>query len=439
MTRRRAVLRRIALGVLAAVLAACATTSPRVPAGGEPSAPAGEASPTTAPDHPAAAARAVAVIPEASPAEVPDFWERMVAGFRFGSCDARPDVAKEARRYTANGRFADMVEPMLPKMAFVLDEVERRGLPTEFVLLPIVESHYRLLPGRGNRPAGPWQMMPSTARAHGLAIRADYDGRLDLAASTHAALEHIDRLADRFGEDWTAVVKAYNAGEYRIRRARDGAGAEAVYRGLTATTLAYHARLHALACIVAAPGRFGVALPPVPAESALAAFVVPAELDLDLAAAASGIDRRAIVTANPGIRGERAPQGSHLVLPASAVERIEESLARIPPGRWAHWSPRTTDGADWSALATTSGLDAEALAAANGATLDKAPPARIVAPAAAPRDAAARIDADTYVVRAGDSPWAIARRLRVRLADLLSINGLDSQSVLKPGQQLRIP
>lgn len=410
MTRCHAVLRGMAPGVLAAVLAACATTSPRLPTGVEPPKPAQEANQTAAPDPVSTAASAVAVMPAESPVAAPDFWARMVTGFRLGGCDTDPAVEKEARRYTANGRFAEMIEPMLPKMAFVLNEVERRGLPTEFVLLPIVESHYRLLPGRGNRPAGPWQLVPSTARAHGLAIRADYDGRLDLAASTHAALEHIDRLADRFGEDWRAVVKAYNAGEYRVRRARDGTGAAAVYRDLTSTTLAHHARLLALACIIAAPGRFGVVLPPMPAESALAAFAVRADLDLDLAAAASGIDRRAIVAANPGIRGERAPRGSHLVLSASAVERLEEGLARIPPGRWAHFDPRKTDSHDWSALATTSGLDS-----------------------------AARVDTDTYVVRAGDSPWTIARRLGVRLADLLLINGLDSQSVLRPGQRLRIP
>lgn len=438
MILRGNILRGIVLGALAATLAACATGGPRMPTGIEASAPATTMPPAATPPVRASAPAPVAV-PEQPPATAPGFWERMVAGFRFGSCDARPAVAKEARRYTASGRFAAMLEPMLPKMVFVLDEVERRGLPTEFVLLPIVESHYRLLPGRGNRPAGPWQMVPGTARAHGLAIRADYDGRLDLAASTAAALEHIDRLADRFGEDWTAVVKAYNAGEYRVRRARDGAGAEAVYRGLTASTLAYHARLHALACIVATPERFGVGLPAVPPGSALAAFEVRSDLDLDLAAAASGIDRRAILAANPAIRGERAPRGSHLVLPASAVERLKTGLAPIPPDRLAHWGPRTTDGAAWPALAAASGMGAEALAAANGSSADGDPPASIVAPVAAPRDATARSDADTYVVRAGDSPWAIARRLRVRLADLLSVNGLDRGSVLRPGQQLRIP
>jgi membrane-bound lytic murein transglycosylase D len=363
----------------------------------------------------------------------------MLEGFRFGSCDARPAVAEEARRYAAGGRFAQTLEPMLPKMVFVLDEVERRGLPTEFVLLPIVESHYRMLSARGNRPAGPWQMMPGTARAHGIQIRADYDGRLDLAASTHAALDHIERLADRFGDDWTAVVKAYNAGEYRVHRARDGAGAEAAYRGLTATTLTYHARLHALACIVATPERFGIELPAPPVEPVLVAFAVEADLDLDLAAAVSGLDRRAIVAENPGIRGERAPRGSHLVLPAPAVEGLVDGLAAVPPNARAHWRPRGTDGRDWPALAKATGMEPAALAAANGSTLDEAPPARVVVPGAAPREATARSDGGTYVVRAGDSPWTIARRLRVRLADLLSVNGLTKTSVLKPGQELLVP
>lgn len=443
MSAFRAGVRSLVLGALSAWLAACATTDGgrSVEVGiAEPPVERSAVAPVPVAPRSTLAAPAAPEAPHESAGEASaDFWTRLVEGFRFGHCDAAPAVLDEAKRYAAGGRFGKTLESMLPKMAFVLEEVERRGLPTEFVLLPIVESHYRLVPGRGQGPAGPWQLVPGTARAHGVRITADYDGRLDLAASTKAALEHIDRLADRFGDDWTAVVKAYNAGEYRVRRARTGARAESVYRGLATTTLTYHARLHALACLVSDPDRFGIELPFPAPDASLSAYSIEADLDLDLAATAAGLDRRQLLAANPAFRGERAPRGSHLVLPTSAAERLAERLEPIPPARRAHWRIQSIDGADWSSLATASGLDASALAAANGTSTERAPPPRLVLPDRSARDALPLADAGTYVVRPGDSPWTIARRLRVGLAELLRVNGLDRRSILKPGQTLRVP
>jgi membrane-bound lytic murein transglycosylase D len=420
--------------ILAGLLTACAAPATRTiaPDVVSASAPAREA--PTPVDAPVLETR-----PEADPPG-PELWLRLGAGFRFVDCTTRAAVAEEARRYTAGGRFASMIEPMLPRMIFVLDEVERRGLPTEFVLLPIVESHYRPVAARGNQPAGPWQLMPGTARQHGLSISADYDARLDLAASTRAALDLVERLADRFGDDWVAVVKAYNAGEYRVLRVRERGGLDAARRGLSATTLTHHARLQALACIVRDPERYSVDLPPAPRGPPLAAHVVEAELDLDLAAAVAGMDLRALAAANPAIRGERAPPGSHLVMPADRIALLEAGLALVPMDRRAHWSPRDAGSSNWDALAAIAGIEAPALAAANGASVEGPVPARVVMPGHAGAGATTtRSTDDVYVVRKGDSAWAIAKRLRVRLADLLAINGLDTGAVLRPGQKLRLP
>ncbi len=46
---------------------------------------------------------------------------------------------------------------------------------------------------------------------------------------------------------------------------------------------------------------------------------------------------------------------------------------------------------------------------------------------------------DVYVVKAGDTPAAIAAALGVDLAELLRLNGIDDPRSLKVGQQLRIP
>jgi membrane-bound lytic murein transglycosylase D len=369
-----------------------------------------------------------------------DVWERVREGLGFTECHDDDRVAAEIRRYLAGGRFARMLEPMLPRLEFVLREVERRRLPTEFALLPIVESHYQPIGGRHGGPAGPWQLMPTTARAQGLAIGKTYDARLDLGASTHAALDLVERLADRFGGDWHAVVKAYNAGEFRVRRARASGDPEVWRRRLSATTLTHHARLVALACIVREPSRFGLDLPAMAPGERLAAHRVEAALDFDLAAAAAGLARRDLLADNAGFHGEQAPAGSYLLVPAGRIERFETLIAAVPKDLRGHWTRRDAERGDWPALASATGVAAEALATLNASALDAPVPASVLMPGPAPRDApAAAADERVYVVRGGDSPWRIARRLRIRLADLLAINGLDRSAVLHPGQRLRIP
>lgn len=46
---------------------------------------------------------------------------------------------------------------------------------------------------------------------------------------------------------------------------------------------------------------------------------------------------------------------------------------------------------------------------------------------------------DVYVVKAGDTPAAIAAELGVDLAELLRLNGIEDPRSLRVGQQLRIP
>ena len=116
------------------------------------------------------------------------------------------------------------MEEILPLMAYVLEEVERKKLPGEFALLPIVESWYRPAAIGPGGPAGMWQMISSTARNHGIRIQSGYDGRLSPVESTDAALSYLQTLDGLFDGEWRAMAMAYNAGEYRIIRAFRASG-----------------------------------------------------------------------------------------------------------------------------------------------------------------------------------------------------------------------
>jgi membrane-bound lytic murein transglycosylase D len=348
--------------------------------------------------------------------------------------------AREARALEA------LLQRSLPQLDYVLGRVEAAGLPTTFALLPLVESGFRALPSRGNRPAGAWQFMPATAREHGLRIEARRDDRLDLVAATEAAIRLLRHLLDAFEGDPRLATMAFNTGEFRVRRAlrsaglRPGADDLSALR-LGATTRGHLARLQALACLVAAPAQAGVSLPALPPDEALRALPLDAELDLALAARLSGTDLQRLRALNPSTRGATLHAGQSLLLPAPAQRRLAERLPIVPPSLRVGWRPAVARPGDrWDTLIVP-GIDVEALAAVNDRRPDDALPRELLVPAppgASPAAADTASDG-TYVVRSGDSLWRIARRFGVALEHLLRHNGLAAARTLRPGQVLRIP
>ncbi|HET9483311.1 MAG TPA: transglycosylase SLT domain-containing protein, partial [Xanthomonadales bacterium] len=428
------------LALLFATLVAGCATAPRSDRAREPSPPepvvdAGEpaeAPPAPAPEPARAAARAP---------KPPDTWTRIRNGRAFAQCDAPRVVAMRRALVRTPGRFAQQIERALPLMVLALDELERHGLPSEFVFLPMVESGYVAVESRGNRPAGMWQIMPVTARGLGLAIDAEYDGRLDAVASTRAAATLLAELGRRFDGDWRLATMAYNAGEFRVRRAlRESArhgSAGPRELPLPAITHAHLARLEALACIAADPGPHGVALPEPRRNRRLAAVEADAALDLDLAAALAGETYDDFRRMNPAHRHGVVARGRSVLVRERRRARFERLLARIPPAQRAAWH-RVARAKLPAAPSLPDGIDAELLAALNAKsrngewTVPGLPAAtRAVASAAAP-------GAGRHTVRHGESLWLIARRYGVSVAALLDWNALGQRTVLRPGQVLRV-
>ena len=129
-------------------------------------------------------------------------------------------------------------------------------LPTEYALIPFVESGYKPGARSPQGPAGLWQMIAITARNHNVPIREGYDGRLSPVDSTAAAVRYLKTLHGMFAGDWRLAVMAYNAGEYRVLGALKRSGQTArnarpeALPGLSAITQAYVRKLHALSCLM---------------------------------------------------------------------------------------------------------------------------------------------------------------------------------------------
>lgn len=440
---------RLTLLALALALSSCA-----VPLREErPAAPPGDLAPTTLPPSspgsagvPATPPPAPDTDPLAPPPAAPDVWDRLRAAPPWAACDA-PDTAAALSRYTREAAALQaLLQRSLPQLDYVLSRIEAAGLPPAFALLPVVESGFRPVPSQGNRPAGIWQFMPSTARAHGLRIDARHDARLDLVASTAAATRLLRHLMQAFDGDPRLATMAFNTGEYRVRRALHRTGVRPGADDLSAlrlgrTTRNHLARLQALGCLVAEPGRAGVELPALAPDDALREVALDADLDLALAARLSGVEPARLRTLNPPSHGALLRAGRVLLLPASAQRRFDEALAGVPTRLRAGWRHAVAQpGARWAAL-TVPGIEAATLAALHGSTPDQPPPRELLLPPRPgdPLPAADATTGDAYVVRSGDSPWRIARRFGIAVESLLRHNGLAAGQLLRPGQVLRIP
>jgi len=383
-------------------------------------------------------------------------WARLRHAFALPDCDYNAQVSQWSRRFSRDAAgFSASLSQAMPFLLVVAEQVEKRGMPAEFVFLPYIESNYTPLASSGDRAAGIWQLMPDTAREAGLSITNDYDGRLDVYASTTAALDLLERYHEEFG-DWRLADMAFNAGEYGIRDLRgDNADApstdELAHLRAPAHTHEHLAKLLAVSCVVADPERFHVELPEAQAQDELALTQLPAPVDLALIARIAGIDAAQLQQLNPGYLRGRVPERGPfaLLLPAGQRDAVVAALDRLPRSLWREWHEITLQhDEDVGVLAAAHGLDADALRAANATSSDALRAGtRVLVPGHADArrasTAIAKVEdiigrSSLHVVRAGDTLWDVAHRAGVRLADLLAWNSLRDNATLHPGQRLHL-
>lgn len=328
------------------------------------------------------------------------------------------------QRHFANAprQLASRDSDVLPLFGYVVAELREASLPTEYALIPFVESGFKPGARSASGPAGLWQFIALTARAHDVPMRSGYDGRLSAVDSTRAAVRYLKTLHGMFAGDWRLAVMAYNAGEYRVFGALKRSGQRADNAepdklvGMPDISRAYVRKLHALACVLdRADDReeWMDSLDRPVLE--LTATTLPAGTErLDHWASGQGFDPERIKRLNPALGDGRV---------TTAIQGVSVLAPRLAGA---------ADGATSTANETAAGT-------ATARLFSKVADVLLPAAAAAPNvDAAAPSAPRTHVVTVGDSVWRIARRYGIRDADVLARNGLSRDSVLRPGKVLVI-
>ncbi len=316
-----------------------------------------------------------------------DIWDRIRRGFAIPDLDSDL-VVEQQLFYLHRPNFLKQVfERGARYLYHIVDELDRRGLPTELALLPMVESNYNPLAYSRAHASGLWQFIPSTGRNFNLTQDKWVDERRDVIASTSAALDYLEYVYEMHG-DWHLALASYNWGEgavaRAIRRNRDaGEPAEYSHLRMPAETRNYVPKLQALKNIVAQPEIFNLELPHVPNYRHFVAVEAPRGLALATAAEMAEMPLDEFVALNPGFKHPIvAHTGLSFAIPVDRLEPFTERLDQI------NLSDR-----GWK----------------------------------------------TYRIQRGDTPSGIARKFGISLGLLRELNGLTNSSPIRAGDTLVVP
>ncbi|WP_298931295.1 transglycosylase SLT domain-containing protein [uncultured Ramlibacter sp.] len=463
MTSTRPAASFAALALLAAVLLAGCAIPPTTPdsatsatSTGRPQAaviPGGPLQPITAAQ---AASRGVAQLQPPA-----DLWERIRRGFAMSNLDT--DLVRQQEQwYTSRPDYIQRMTERSRKYLFhVVEELERRGMPTELALLPFIESAFNPQAVSSARAAGMWQFMPATGQYFELKQNVFRDDRRDVLASTRAALDYLQKLHGMFG-DWQLALAAYNWGEGNVGRAiarnqKAGLGTGYLDLNMPNETRAYVPKLQAVKNIVASPEALRAELPLIENHPYFQSVTVTRDIDVELAARLADVKLDDFKALNPSahrpiILAAGTPQ---ILLPWDNAKVFQRNFEAHTQGQYASWTA-------WSAPATMSVADAAKRVGMNENDLrnvNSIPPRMLIKAGSVlivPRTGTMQNDVTSHVadngqlslapeivtrrstVKAGknDSVASIARRLRLNVAEVASWNSVATNASFKLGQQV---
>jgi membrane-bound lytic murein transglycosylase D len=395
-----------------------------------------------------------------TPAQYGDLFDRMRAGFRLPDESEHHAVEDQLRWYANNPDYlqrafnrADLY------LYYIVVELERRNMPLELALLPVVESAFEPYAYSRARASGLWQFIPGTGSLYGLRQDWWYDGRRDIVESTRAALDYLQSLHDEFGGDWLLAIAAYNCGEALVERAvamNRAAGRSVDFWSLwlPKETRAYVPKLLAMKRLVLDPEVYGLEFSPIPNQPYFARVAINSQVSMKLAAEIAGITPDELYELNPAFhRWATDPVGpQYLLLPVDSADVFAQNMELLTPDQRLGVTRYTVARGDSIAsLAKHFDTSVQVLRDLNdmptrGLTVGD----ELRVPSAVPELpakvmlAAMRVDdkghgrARVQVVRRGDSLWTIARRHGMNVNTLALLNGMHPDDALRAGQRIRL-
>ena len=305
-----------------------------------------------------------------------NLWDRIRDGFAMPELKS-PLVAEKERFYLERRDYLQRMMQRGGRYLFhIVEEIEKRKMPTELALLPFVESAMNPTALSTAQASGLWQFIPSTGRAYNLQQDWWVDNRRDVVKSTQAALDYLQKIYEMQGQDWFLALASYNWGEGAVARAmrnNKSRNRPTDYLSLSMPneTRHYVPKLIALKNILMRADELGLALPPLPNRPFFVTIEKTRPIDLKLAAEFAGMSVEEFLELNPAHNRPviAASRNNEIKLPADRLDGFLESVERhIASGRaFATWQPYTLKaGETLELVAARSGVTPTELRQANG-------------------------------------------------------------------------
>jgi len=395
-----------------------------------------------------------------------DLFARLRGGFQLEDTNQQA-IDRELNWFANNPDYLERVWGRAEMyMHYIVEELDRRKMPRELALLPVIESAFEPYAYSKARAAGLWQFIPGTATKYGLKQNWWYDGRRDVVEATRAALDYLQALHEEFEGDWLLAIAAYNCGEGNVERAlatnrRSSKPTDFWNLKLPTETRAYVPKLLAMRRIVAAPADYGLEFSPIPDLPYFTVVKTGGQIDLQVAADIAGITKEELYELNPAFhRWATDPSGPDaLLVPSEVADGLEATYLSLSPEqrmRVEHYTVKPKDTVASVAksyntspelLRELNGLSAKDLLAVGDSL--RVPSTSVALPAKAARAAmlvdnraatvpGARRSGRTavHVVRRGDTLYSIARQMGTDTSTLARLNDMKVSDKLRAGQKL---
>lgn len=396
-----------------------------------------------------------------------DLRQRIINGYSMPELNSEFTANHESWYASRPDYVKRMVARSQKYLFHIVQEVEKRGMPTEIALLPMVESAFNPQAYSRSRASGMWQFIPSTGKDFGLKQNWWVDNRRDVTAATDAALNYLQKLHVMFGT-WDLALAAYNAGEGTVKRAierNQKRGLPTDYQSLTLPpeTRNYVPKLQAVKNIMTNPERYGLDIQAIPNRPYFTKVTAPEQIDIKLAAQLAEISLEEFSSLNPEYNRPVVTSSGkvhEILLPVSAANTFTINLAAYdkPLVSWQTYHAKRGERMD--NIARKFGIGVAQLRDVND--LPSRNKIAIATPLLVPNDGSssqiAAINTElvapenisttnerestsvsqlSYTVKKKETLALIAKRYGLTPKNLMAINHLKSSSV-KPGQRLTI-
>jgi membrane-bound lytic murein transglycosylase D len=383
-----------------------------------------------------------------------DLWQRIRNGFAIPDLKG-PLVKRKTAEYAAN---SDYLQRILDRsrlyLYHIVEEIEKRGLPTELALLPMVESAFNPMAYSRAHASGLWQFIPGTGKRYDLEQNWWRDDRRDVVASTSAALDYLTYVYEMHG-DWHLALASYNWGENAVKRAvaknrRARKPTDYASLRMPRETRHYIPKLQALKNIIADPEPYRIDLDPIPNEPYFAVVDETPDIDVLLAAKLAEMPVEDFMALNPAFSRPliRASGAARIVLPAEKVQVFRDNLAKHDEESLVSWQiyhPKR--GEKLGSIAKKYRIGIAELKRVNGIPSRswRVPRVMVVPITEAGRPAVVALPImyaspiqtfRVHVVRRGDTLSSIAKRYRTSIGSLKRLNRIGRY--LQIGQRIRL-